>query len=337
VPALKLALEGDQYLRQVGAVVALAREGRYARNARHIAIARQAILTLLLETESDATDPRIRRTRLPSAAVNRLGAAGLLVVAINELPEPAADLIEQSEQLCLYIARQQRADGSLACVDSTEGQALRDDPEAIQYYPGEALYGLMCSQRYRPAAWKSTLVRRALAFYLPWWRNHRGTTLAAWHLAAYTEAFVLTKEPAYAEAVFEMADWLCGLQYVQLDGAHPLWFGGFAGYTDGKQISAEPEASCGLCIEGLVNACQSARQTGDIARYRRYRESLERGLQFLTTLQYTEANTQHFAEWYRPTLLGGFHATQTNGNLRIDYTQYAVCALVRYLIETAGS
>jgi hypothetical protein len=54
-------------------------------------------------------------------------------------------------------------------------------------------------------------------------------------------------------------------------------------------------------------------------------------LQFLITLQYTEANTQHFADWYRPAMLGAFHASHQDGTLRIDYTQHAVCALIQYL------
>ena len=74
-----------------------------------------------------------------------------------------------------------------------------------------------------------------------------------------------------------------------------------------------------------------AAASGDLPRYRRYREALERCLQFLTTLQYTDANAQHFAEWYRPMLVGGFHASGQDGTLRIDYTQHAVCALVQYL------
>ena len=49
------------------------------------------------------------------------------------------------------------------------------------------------------------------------------------------------------------------------------------------------------------------------------------------TLQYTEPNTQYFADWYRPRLAGAFHASHQDGNLRIDYTQHAVCALVQYL------
>jgi hypothetical protein len=356
LPALKTNLEGDHYLRQVGAAVALAREARFTGNERHAAIARQAVLTLLLDTTVDEprilaagfSDPApasegktsslvtIRHTTLPSTMVNRLAAAGLLVLAINELPSPGEDLLQQSEQLCAFIGRQQRADGSLSYTDvqaaaPTEPPAIGEDPDGINYYPGEALYGLMRSQQRRPAAWKTALVRKAVAYYLPWWRDHKNMALVPWHTAAYAEAYLLTKDPAFAKAVNEMSDWICTLQYVSLDPRHPFWAGGFMSWVDGKPAPTVPQVSSASYAEGLAEACRVARETADVARHKRYRESLERALQFLTTLQYTNANTQHFADWYRPTLLGGFFASHQDGNLRIDYTQHAVCAMVQYL------
>src|SRR5712692_4708379 len=145
LPALKTNLEGDHYLRQAGAAFALARAARFTGNPRHTAVARQAVLTLLLDTAPDDQDPRLRHTSLPSAVVNRLAAAGLLVLAINELPSPGDDLLQQSEELCAYIARQQQSDGSLKYSDtpaapsheSRENQAgsSLEDPDGINYYP----------------------------------------------------------------------------------------------------------------------------------------------------------------------------------------------------------
>ena len=99
LPDLKSALEGDHYLRQVGAAYALARAASLLGEGRYAAVARQAILTFLLDTTIDPKDPQARYTTLPLMAVNRLGAAALLVLAINELPSPGDDLLEQSEQL----------------------------------------------------------------------------------------------------------------------------------------------------------------------------------------------------------------------------------------------
>jgi len=338
LPALKTNLEGDHYLRQVGAAVALAREARFTGNERHAAIARQAVLTLLLETTVE--DTRYRHTTLPSTMVNRLAAAGLLVLAINELPSPGEDLLQQSEQLCAFIGQQQRPDGSLSYSEvqsaASEGvPAIGEDPDGINYYPGEALYGLMRSQQRRPGAWKIALVRKAVGYYLPWWRVHKNMALVPWHTAAYAEAYLLTKDQVFADAVNALSDWICSLQYVSLDPRHPFWAGGFMSWVDGKPTPTVPQVSSGSYAEGLAEACRVARETGDVSRHKRYRESLERALQFLTTLQYTNGNTQHFADWYRPTLLGGFFASHQDGNLRIDYTQHAVCAMVQYLSYVA--
>ncbi len=54
-------------------------------------------------------------------------------------------------------------------------------------------------------------------------------------------------------------------------------------------------------------------------------------MQFVSTLQYTEANTGHFEASYRGRLVGGFHASHQDGNIRIDYAQLALSALVLYL------
>jgi hypothetical protein len=332
VPALQAVLDGDHYLRQGGAALALARAGRFAQNDRHLARARQALLTLLLDTAPDPQDPRMRHTTLPSAVVNRLGAAGLLVLAIHELPDPGDDLLEQSEQFCAFIARQQRADGSLNYADSPgEGNPCPEDPDGIHTYPGQALAGLMRSQRSRPAAWKIDVVRKALAFYRPWWQTHPSAEFVPWQTAAYAEAYSLTKDQAFADCVFDMTDWLCELQYAQLDPHHPAWLGGFMEFRDGKPNRTTPQVTSAYYAEGLAEACRAARQARDLARFQRYDAALRNCLQFVTTLQYTDANTSHFADWYTPILLGGFHATQQDGNLRIDYAQHAVCALVAYL------
>ena len=95
------------------------------------------------------------------------------------------------------------------------------------------------------------------------------------------------------------------------------------------QRAEQPVSPLFRLLMGLL--ADQGRNELALRQYRHYSEALERCLQFLATLQYTDANTQHFADWYRPALLGAFHASHEDGNLRIDYTQHAVCALVQYL------
>ena len=89
IPDLNQPVDGDHFLRQAEATLALARSARVFRDERYAAHARQAVLTLLTETGPDSADSKARCTTLPSTVVNRLGATGLLLAAICELPEPA--------------------------------------------------------------------------------------------------------------------------------------------------------------------------------------------------------------------------------------------------------
>jgi hypothetical protein len=174
-------------------------------------------------------------------------------------------------------------------------------------------------------------VRKGLAYYRPWWRGHKGPGPVPALTAAAAEAYLLTGERAFADFALEMNDWVCTLQYAQIDPRRLLWYGGFMGYADGRAVESAPQASGAAHAEALAHACRVARKLGDVGRHTRYTEALERSLQFLFTLQYTESNTQHFADWYRPRLVGAFHASHQDGNLRLDYTEHAVSALCLYL------
>lgn len=329
LPALRTAMEGDQYLHQLEAALALARAGRFFREDKATAIAKQAILTLLLDTTVDAKTPDIRYTSAPSALVNRLSAAGLLVLAIYELPSPGKDLVDQVQQLGNFIKGQQHADGTLAESDADSRDAPLTEDAVLN--SGPALAALMRSDPAAPAAWKIEAVRKARQVYLKWWTEKKSAGMIRWHAAAYADAYRATKDPALAEAVFAMNDWLCERQYQELDPRRPLWLGGFKAWTNDKERSEPPEVSAAAYLDSLVDGCRTARLAGDVRRHQRYRQAIERTVQFLTTLQYSDAGTQHFAEWYRPVLVGGFHRSHQEGDLRLDFTAGSVAALASYL------
>jgi hypothetical protein len=330
-------MEGDHYLRQAGAALALARAARFTGDERLAVRAAQALLVLLEETVVER-ETQVRYTALSAAVVNRLAAAGLLILAVNELPAPREDLLEQSEQLCNFLRRQQQGDGSLCSTDLPHDavrQTVQPAPDDAGVPPGMALYGLASSCRHRPAAWKLDVLRKAAAYYRPWWRQRKDPAMVPWHTAACSEAYRLTGEKGFADFVFEMNDWLCDLQYDQLDPRHPLWYGGYQGWANGKPVEVEPTIATASYAEGLVEACRVARDTADVKRHTRYTESVASSLQFVTRLQFTTANTRHFADWYRDQLLGAFYASHQDGNPRLDYTQHAVSALVQYLTHVA--
>ena len=325
IPALRTPLEHDSYLHQAGAALTLARAAAYFQDARGTAIAKQAILTLLLET---TTDKSTRFTAAPEAFLNRLASAGLLIQAIHELPNPAADLLQYADELTNYLQTQQQADGSFALtIENASARA-----EIIQQGTGPALHGLARSHVHRPAPWKLDAVRKACVYYHAWWKQNKNLPMIPEHTAAYAEAYLATKDQGLAECVFEMNDWLCGLQYGHGDARRAHWAGGFSPSNDCKTQPAAPDIHSAAAAESLAQACRVARAAGDAQRLQRYRTALENCLMFVTTLQYQESNTQHFADWYRQNVLvGGFHLSHQDGNLRIDYTQHAVAALVQHL------
>jgi hypothetical protein len=331
IPALRLAMEGDSYVRQAGAAFALARTARFYGDDRAAAIAKQALLTLLLET---SLDPARQVRTIPIHQANPLVFAGMLLAAIHELPAPAADLLDQGDQLANLLRTHIREDGSLSVALAGE-DAAAIQTETVQHCSGPALYAVIRSQTLRPAAWKLEALRKARPYYDAYWRQNKNMPMLVWHTAAYTEGYLVTRDPGFAETVFDMNDWLCGLQYQQSLPARAAWVGGFQPWVDGKAAPLAPDISSAAAVLSLAEACRLARAAGDVQHYQRYRQALENGLQFLTTLQYSEANTQHFADWYRPALVGGFHASRQDGNLRLDYAQHALSALVQYLRHVA--
>src|SRR5207247_1376095 len=75
IPSLRQPMEGDSYVAQASAAFALARSARFFGDDRAGAIAKQALLTLLLETAADAKEPHVRH--VPIHQANPLAPAGL--------------------------------------------------------------------------------------------------------------------------------------------------------------------------------------------------------------------------------------------------------------------
>lgn len=212
LPALRMPMEGDHFLPQVGAAMALARASRVFADPAAAAIARQALLTLLLETAVDPKAPHLRHTSLPAGLVNRVAAAGWLVAAILELPNPGQDLVTQAEQLVNYLQTQLRPDGSWV-LSETKESTNAEEAESIVHFAGPALWALVRSQQQQPTEWKLAAVRKAYTHYYQWWRAHKHPALVPWLTAVGVELHALTKETGLVESLFDMNDWVCTLQY----------------------------------------------------------------------------------------------------------------------------
>src|SRR5262249_11793827 len=173
-----------------------------------------------------------------------------------------------------FVRARQQVDGALQWPEMLD---VKGNPqlavEGTNLFPGPALYGVMRSHAVRPAPWKLELVRKACAYYVAWWREHKSPAMVPWHSAAYAEAYLISKEPGFADAVNEMNDWLVGLQYQTLDPRRPLWLGGFQGWQDGRAVAVAPTIHSALLAGSLVEGCRVARQAGDVPRLGDYRRA----------------------------------------------------------------
>ena len=331
-PALGKALEDDNFIRQAMGAFALSRAARLTGEEKYAVRAAQTILSLLAEAPRDATNPTMRKPVAPSILCNRVGSAAHLAMAIYELPDAAPELVQSGEELCQFLKTCCQPDGSIRCSEPGEP----GDADSTSY-AGPALAALAMSHRTTPAKWKQEAVVLGLAHYRKHFRTTPSLHIIPWMMTAAVDAHVASKDSAAAEFVFEMADWLRKLQYDGSDRPRASWRGGFPAVVDGKVSQTPPTIETASYAMALADACRLIRQMDrpDAARYDQYRLAVGQALQFVTTLQYGEENTQHFAAHFRPAVVGAFHPSAADGNLRADHTAAAVAALSQFLIAGA--
>jgi len=336
VPSLGQVLPGDHDLKQARGALGLAQSAKFTGDEKEAAMASQAVLSLLAATKLDPADPNCRVPVHSSMLCNRVGFAATVALAIYELPTPDARLVAEAERLCEFLHRQCRTNGTVQYTDNATDDPTSVDPDGVNEYPGMALHAIMASNRVKPAAWKAEVVKKALEHYRGAFRAKPQPLMAATLTPAFAELYMQTKNADAAAAVYEMNDWLCGLQISGNDPRTPQWAGAFRAVIDGRQADAAPGPETGLYVQSLSYACTLTRLTPDLDRNQRYKGVVTDAVQFLTGMQYVEANTRHFETSFRANMLiGGFHLSPNDGNLRIDATGTAVTGLVRFLSSGA--
>jgi hypothetical protein len=294
------------------------------------------VLALLTATRPDPADDNCRVPVHASLVCNRVGFAATLALAIYELPNPDTKLVAEAEKLCEFLRRQCKPDGSVQYCDGPTDDPAKVDPDGGNEYPGMALHALAVSNRVRPSPEKAAAVAKGVAFYRALFRARPHPLLAATLTPACGDLYFQTKSADAAAAAFEMNDWLCGLQIAANDSRVPQWAGGFRSVVNGQQADTPPGPETGLYVESLALACRLTRLVPDLARSEKYKAAVTDATRFLTGLQYVEANTRHFENAFRASMLiGGFYLSPADGNLRIDATGTALSGVLGFLASGA--
>lgn len=322
-------IEQDNLIKQSIAAVALARASRTFNEPRLEARSLQTILTLMEETAPDPSEPGTRVTRAPSLFLNKLAGASALALAVYELPNPPKDQLENAEQLVDGLRKLIRADG----LFQSDGWAPSpEDMDGPSSYPFMTICALVRSNQSLRESWKLETAQRAYAAYSRKWLEQKQLGSVGWLVRAGVELYGATKDKATADFVLGVCDGLSGLQYDKLDPRRPGYFGGFRNWNNAGQVQEQaPTSTSAAAVEALALGWRLAGETGDANRHAKLQENLERGLQFLATIQYGESNTKHFADWYAPKLLGGVRWGPQDGRLRLEATSHALLAWSIYL------
>jgi hypothetical protein len=335
-PSLRQPISGDQDMRQARAALALAQAAKFCGDEKQAAMANQTILTLLASTKLDPADPNCRVPIHSSVRCNRVGFAALVALAIYELPAPEAKLVAEAEKLCCFLKKQCRPDGSVHFTDGASDDPAKTDPVGMNEYPGLALQAIISGNRLQPDRWKTEVTKKGIEFFRAKFKANAHPLLAATLSPVCSELYLQTKTNEAAVALFEMNDWLCGLQIAANDMRTPQWAGGFRTIMDGQVVDVPPGPEVGLYMQSLACAYEINRHVPDLARETRYKTALLDSSQFLCGLQYVEANTRHFENSFRANMLiGGFHLSPVDGNLRIDATATAITGMLRFLASGA--
>lgn len=329
-PAVRQAMEGDHDLRQALAVLALAQAAKFTGDDRSAAVATQAVLTLRAATRLDPADPACRVPVHSSMSCNRVGFAAVLALAMYDLPGADERLLAEADQLCHFLRKACQPDGSVHYADGAP------DAAGVNEYPGLALTAIITGNRAKAAPWKVEAVTKGLAFYRPAFQKTPHPLFAATLTPAFAELHLQTRSADAAAAVFELNDWLCGVQYPAAHPRNPTWAGGFRGVVSGQPADTEPTFESATCLASLGWAYAVTARNPDLARAERYRQAAQDAAQFVTSLQYAEPNTRHFENTFRThVLVGGFHLAPSEGDLRVDATGRGVSGLLRYLASGA--
>jgi hypothetical protein len=330
-PALRQPLSRDHDLHQARAALAMAQLAKFTGDEKQGAIASQAILALLATTRLDPA-ANCRVPTQSSLICNRVGFAATLALAIYSLPGADAKLIDEAEKLCEFLRKQCRADGSVHYTDGDSDVSIEVDVAGVNEYPGVALQAIITGNRIRPAEWKADAAKRGFTYFRSLFQTKPHPLLAATLTPAYVELFQQLQLNESASFVFEMNDMLCRQQIPNNDPRIPQYVGGIRTVQNGQQTDIPSGPETGLYVQSLTLACQLSRLTPDLARFGQYKSAAQAAAQYMIELQYGETNTRHFDNSFRANMLiGAFHLSPTDGNIRIDATATSVTGLLSFL------
>jgi hypothetical protein len=251
----------------------------------------------------------------------KLGAVALAGLAILE--HPSGDCFESAAAALLRTVLMLRSEDSR--FRTFYKPPTRNDNQ--NFYPGEALLFLSAVYGRDPQAVPLQIIEASLQRYRSHFLSSMNPAFVPWHTQACCLLSALTGELKWNDYVFQMNDWLIGLQQWGPPLAPDLW-GRF--YDPARPEYGPPHASStGVYLEGLSDALLLALAAKESGRATEYRKAIVRGIRSVAQLQFRGA-PQTFYISKPERVLGAIRTESYNNELRVDNLQHCAMALLKY-------
>lgn len=253
------------------------------------------------------------KTKLGSAAV-----AVLTLLSYQEATE-STNYDETIEKLTNFIIHMQNEDGGY------RNYYPEEDPEntfSTVLYTGES--NLALTRLFAKTGDTKYLetIEKSYDWVESYFDKKHAPALVSWNSMAFSELYPLTEDQKYIDLAFEMTDWLIDTkQYTEEEAPYPIYIGSFIinDIDNGLTCSAAAYA------EGILSTYELAEYIGDQEHQKKYKESLDKALGFIKSMQFTEENSFYMENPEKA--IGGFRASPYNHKIRVDFTSHAIAVL----------
>lgn len=200
--------------------------------------------------------------------------------------------------------------------------------DQVNFYPGEALLLWTTLLRESGDPTLEERILKSLRFYRAWHRTQRNPAFIPWHTQAYYLLYQVSPAREIRDWIFEMNDWLLGVQQWETQTAFPDTMGRF--YDPDRPFGPPHASSTGVYLEGLIDAWRLARETADGARQEQYRQAIVRGLRSITQLTFLDEVDLFYVS--KPArVFGGVRTTVYDNSIRVDNVQHNLMAILKIL------
>lgn len=320
--ATEEVLNGYNLLRHAGTTYALLELYRETNTREYMETAHTALRWLDVQTDP-CPPPHEALACLYEGEDTKLGGAGLAILALVEAYYATENpqYLAVAEELAAWPLAMQSSVGEYTIHKQARDGTVSD--HVSLYYPGETIFGLVrlgeatgnsayTESATRAARWVIT-VRDANVPVEKLEHDH-------WLLYGLNELDRVAPDALYLDHTQKLVQAIASTQHTDPARVpNPLWLGGFYEPPRGTPTATR--------VEGLTSAYALAVRHGDADTAERARQTVARAVPFILETHITKADAQQYPNPDRA--IGGFTGTLTDSEVRIDYVQHSISALLR--------